>query len=176
LSRLPIAAGVIVGGGRSAVGVIRRAPLVGSFVDLDVGVREMVTIRAGGAIARIEAWSSLTPLARSELLKVQGSVLRAGWRSTLSDKTGASTFEGGGRLVCNTPPYRYVWPSKPDLKARINGLRLLDRWADWHRQPFTSDSVSQVAVFEKMPSQDRHTRLMADAGEFPWSALLLGDG
>ncbi len=33
--------------------------------------------------------------------------------------------------------------------ARIAGLRLQDRWASWHRAPFTSDSESQVAVFEK---------------------------
>jgi hypothetical protein len=33
--------------------------------------------------------------------------------------------------------------------ARIAGLRLRDRWAGWDRTPFTSDSQSQVAIFEK---------------------------
>ena len=40
-------------------------------------------------------------------------------------------------------------PSVLDLMARIAGLRLRDRWAGWSRAPFTSDSQSQVAVFEK---------------------------
>jgi len=58
-------------------------------------------------------------------------------------------IEAGGRLVRHSAPYRYVWPSELDLMARIAGLRLRDRWAGWDRTPFTSDSQSQVAVFEK---------------------------
>lgn len=54
-----------------------------------------------------------------------------------------------GRLVRHSAPYRYVWPSELDLMATIAGLRLRDRWADWHRTPFTADSVSQVVTFEK---------------------------
>lgn len=55
----------------------------------------------------------------------------------------------GGRLVHHAAPYRYVWPAELDLMARVAGLRLRERWADWHRTPFTSQSASQVAVFEK---------------------------
>jgi SAM-dependent methyltransferase len=58
----------------------------------------------------------------------------------------------GGRLVHHAAPYRYVWPSELDLMARLAGLRLRDRWAGWHRQPFTSDSVWQVVVYEKGPA------------------------
>jgi SAM-dependent methyltransferase len=53
-----------------------------------------------------------------------------------------------GRLVRHSAPYRYVWPSELELMARIAGFRLRDRWAGWDRAPFTSDSTSQVAVFE----------------------------
>jgi SAM-dependent methyltransferase len=56
-----------------------------------------------------------------------------------------------GRLVRHSAPYRYVWPSELDLMARITGFRLRDRWAGWDRAPFTSGSLSQVAVFEKLP-------------------------
>ena len=56
----------------------------------------------------------------------------------------------GGRFRRTSAPYRYVWPSELDLMARIAGLRLRERWADWHRSPFTSDSNSQIAVFEKI--------------------------
>jgi predicted dehydrogenase/SAM-dependent methyltransferase len=58
-------------------------------------------------------------------------------------------FEVGGRLVRHSAPYRYVWPSELDLMAKLAGLRLRDRWAGWDRAPFASDSLSQVAVFEK---------------------------
>ena len=60
-------------------------------------------------------------------------------------------IEVGGRLVRHAAPYRYVWPSELDLMARIAGLGLRARWAGWDRAPFTSESVSQVAVFEKTP-------------------------
>jgi SAM-dependent methyltransferase len=56
----------------------------------------------------------------------------------------------GGHLVRHSAPYRYVWPSELDLMARIAGFRLRDRWAGWDQAPFTSDSTSQVAVFEKV--------------------------
>ncbi|MET0460361.1 MAG: class I SAM-dependent methyltransferase [Ilumatobacteraceae bacterium] len=54
-----------------------------------------------------------------------------------------------GRLVRHAAPYRYVWPSELDLMAQLAGLRLRGRWAGWVREPFTSASTSQVAVFER---------------------------
>jgi hypothetical protein len=56
-----------------------------------------------------------------------------------------------GHLVRHSAPYRYVWPSELDLMAQLAGLRLRDRWAGWTQEPFTSESVQQVAVFEKVP-------------------------
>jgi SAM-dependent methyltransferase len=58
-------------------------------------------------------------------------------------------IEVDGRLVRHSAPYRYVWPSELDLMARLAGLELRDRWADWDRAPFTTDSQTQVAVYEK---------------------------
>ncbi|MBZ5736612.1 class I SAM-dependent DNA methyltransferase [Nocardioides mangrovi] len=49
-----------------------------------------------------------------------------------------------------TLPYRYVWPSELDLMARIAGMRLRDRWADWDRSPFTDASTKHVSVWEKI--------------------------
>ncbi len=54
-----------------------------------------------------------------------------------------------GQLVRHSAPYRYVWPSELDLMARIAGLRTIFSWAGWDRQPFTSDSASRVAGYEK---------------------------
>jgi hypothetical protein len=56
---------------------------------------------------------------------------------------------GAGGFERATIPFRYVWPAELDLMARIAGLRLRDRWADWDRRPFTSDSRSHVSVWEK---------------------------
>ncbi|HZT67074.1 MAG TPA: class I SAM-dependent methyltransferase [Acidimicrobiales bacterium] len=54
-----------------------------------------------------------------------------------------------GRFVRFSAPYRYVWPAELDLMARVAGMRLKHRWAGWRREPFTSASTNQVAVFEK---------------------------
>ncbi len=54
-----------------------------------------------------------------------------------------------GRCDLVVTPQRYVWPSELDLMARLAGLRLCDRWADWHRSPFTSESGAHVSVWEK---------------------------
>jgi hypothetical protein len=37
--------------------------------------------------------------------------------------------------------------------ARLAGLRVLARWAGWNKQPFTPDSASQIAVYEKVPTR-----------------------
>jgi SAM-dependent methyltransferase len=54
-----------------------------------------------------------------------------------------------GQLETFSAPFRYVWPSELDLMARIAGMTLRERWSDWNRQPFTSDSRSHVSVWEK---------------------------
>jgi hypothetical protein len=64
-----------------------------------------------------------------------------------------------GRPVRHSAPYRHVWPCELDLMAKIMGFRVRDRWAGWDRAPFTSDSHSQVAIFEN--SHSRRTRRSA---------------
>ena len=44
---------------------------------------------------------------------------------------------------------RYVWPSEMDLMARLAGLRLRERWEDWRRSTFTSQSRSHVSIYER---------------------------
>lgn len=48
-------------------------------------------------------------------------------------------------------PFRYVWPSELDLMARIAGMRLRERWADWNRAPFAADSRKHISVWERPP-------------------------
>ena len=54
-----------------------------------------------------------------------------------------------GRFIHHSAPYRYIWPSELDLMAKMAGMDLEDRWGDWDRSPFTSDSEKQVALFTK---------------------------
>ena len=56
-----------------------------------------------------------------------------------------------GRLERRSIPFRYVWPSELDLMAQLAGMRLRDRWSDWNREPFTSESRKHVSVWE-MPA------------------------
>jgi SAM-dependent methyltransferase len=44
-------------------------------------------------------------------------------------------------------PFRYVWPSELDLMARLAGMTLQHRWADWTRAPFTGESTAHVSVW-----------------------------
>ncbi len=54
-----------------------------------------------------------------------------------------------GQLETFSAPFRYVWPSELDLMARLAGMTLRERWSDWNREPFTSDSRNHVSVWEK---------------------------
>ena len=49
---------------------------------------------------------------------------------------------------------RYAWPSELDLMARLAGMRLRDRWADWAGNPFTTQSTIHVSVYEKAVAED----------------------
>jgi SAM-dependent methyltransferase len=57
-----------------------------------------------------------------------------------------------GRAERLSIPFRYAWPSELDLMAQLAGMRLRDRWSGWKREPFTSDSVKHVSVWEKPAS------------------------
>jgi hypothetical protein len=53
------------------------------------------------------------------------------------------------RLETFSVPFRYVWPSELDLMARLAGLTLRERWADWNHEPFTRESRNHVSVWQK---------------------------
>ncbi len=54
-----------------------------------------------------------------------------------------------GAVETFSTPHRYVWPAELDLMARLTGLSLLERWADWQRTPFTGESRSHVSVWQR---------------------------
>ena len=54
-----------------------------------------------------------------------------------------------GVWVRNSVPFRSVSPGEFDLMARLAGMELRERWADWDRSPFTAESKKHVSVWEK---------------------------
>jgi hypothetical protein len=54
-----------------------------------------------------------------------------------------------GELRTFSSPHRYLWPAELDLMARFAGMALRQRWTDWHRTPFTSQSRNHVSVWQK---------------------------
>jgi SAM-dependent methyltransferase len=60
-----------------------------------------------------------------------------------------------GELKTFSSPHRYAWPSELDLMAQLAGLTLRERWSDWNRSPFTSESRNHISVWVRVPG-DRH--------------------
>ena len=58
-------------------------------------------------------------------------------------------YKLGGQWREFSIPFRYVWPAELDLMARIAGMTLRERWADWDRTPFTSESPKHISVWER---------------------------
>jgi len=54
-----------------------------------------------------------------------------------------------GRWERLSMPFRSVSPGELDLMARLAGMELRERWADWDRSPFTAESTKHVSVWEK---------------------------
>src|SRR5262245_1185502 len=51
------------------------------------------------------------------------------------------------RVEKSSGPFRYVWPAELDLMAELAGMALVDRWAGWQGEPYTSESRSHVSVW-----------------------------
>ena len=58
-----------------------------------------------------------------------------------------SLVDGTWRRI--SVPFRSVSPGELDLMARLAGMELRERWADWDRSPFTEESTQHVSVWEK---------------------------
>jgi SAM-dependent methyltransferase len=58
-----------------------------------------------------------------------------------------SLIDGEWRRI--SMPFRAVSPAELDLMARLAGLELRERWADWGRSPFTEASAKHISVWAK---------------------------
>jgi len=62
-------------------------------------------------------------------------------------------FITGTQVARFDSPFRYAWPAELDLIARIAGLTLQERWGDWDRSPFTSESTKHISVWQHPAGQ-----------------------
>jgi SAM-dependent methyltransferase len=59
------------------------------------------------------------------------------------------TVVGPGELRKVPEVSRYAWPAEFDVMARLAGLRVTGRWADWDRSPVTEQAEKHVYVVER---------------------------
>lgn len=58
-------------------------------------------------------------------------------------------YKGDAGISIYPVQVRYSWPSELDLMARLAGMRLRERWEDWHGAPFTASSENHISIYEK---------------------------
>ena len=58
-------------------------------------------------------------------------------------------FVCDGRSQYFRSRHRYAFPAEWDLMARLAGLALEARWADWAKAPFTEESTDHISVWRK---------------------------
>jgi SAM-dependent methyltransferase len=61
-------------------------------------------------------------------------------------------FGAGTQAQLFRSPHRYIWPAELDLMARLAGLELESRHADWSGGEFTAESRSHVSVY-RLPAR-----------------------
>ena len=77
--------------------------------------------------------------------EVRLDVLRHDMATQMIEESHVTLSSAGVQL--NPVVQRYAWPSELDLMARIAGLQLEHRWANWNRGPFHTDCEKHVSVF-----------------------------
>jgi SAM-dependent methyltransferase len=85
---------------------------------------------------------------QTEDVQDDGLILVAGWHDPLAQTYQRRTIRiGGGRMSVSSHTTRYAYPAELDLMARLAGLHLEARYADWRKAPFTADSPVHVSVY-----------------------------
>ncbi|HEY0717301.1 MAG TPA: class I SAM-dependent methyltransferase [Streptosporangiaceae bacterium] len=108
----------------------------GCFV-LEAWVPDVGAFRNGTAVRPVQIRGSHIELEVARLYPAQ----------QLMETTKVHLSDGKVRLI--PANHRYAWPSELDLMARLAGLRLVHRWENWERAPFSDTSTAHVSVWEK---------------------------
>lgn len=68
------------------------------------------------------------------------------------------TREDDGSFRRGFTPQRYAFPAELDLMARLAGMELVQRWADWDRSPFTAESRKHISVYRLLDERQDSSR------------------
>lgn len=79
--------------------------------------------------------------------RITFEVNRHDWLAQLVSSQTVTITNQGTKLL--PVQIRYAWPSELDLMAQLAGLRLRERWSNWEKAPFTSQSGQHISVYEK---------------------------
>lgn len=102
----------------------------------------------------IEAWVPDPP--RGDALGLKARRLGRGFAGLVIEDHDAArqllsttqiVIDGTGRTRTFPLVHRYAWPSELDLMARLCGMTIENRWADWHGHPFDARSTDHVSVW-----------------------------
>ncbi len=107
-----------------------RFLIQGFVLDLERGQRhQSVEIRHIDVDSLETRYSTLDPVAQT--ITSQGVIISSG-------------------DVATYPEFlRYCWPAELDLMAKLAGLQLEERWADWQKSELNSDGGMHVSVYRK---------------------------
>lgn len=114
---------------------VARHLAAGGVFALEVFVPDMTRYRARQNMQVIDM--------DEDEIRVDASLLNPVDQTIISQHVYVS--EAGVRLY--PVRLRYAWPPELDLMARLAGLRLLHRWSDWQRSPFTANATKHISVY-----------------------------
>lgn len=121
---------------------------VGCFVNVAAHLTERGVFVIEGGIptefCRLRK-SQYVDLEDIEVDKVHLDIARYDPIAQLLEETHVTISDKGAQLFPIVT--RYAWPSELDLMARIAGLRLKERWANWNREPLTASSSNCISVY-----------------------------
>jgi len=111
-------------------------------------------LRPGGRFV-IELWvppiRRLTPGQRAVPMSLDEGHLVFDTYDVVSQECASHHYyrDADGSIRYGVGNFRYIWPSECDLMARLAGLELESRFADWSGSAFTAESESHVSVWRK---------------------------
>jgi SAM-dependent methyltransferase len=63
--------------------------------------------------------------------------------------TSSHLIVDGGQTRLYPVQLRFAWPAELDLMAQIAGMKLVARFGDWDKRPFTKESSRHISVYAK---------------------------